>query len=497
MGDENPIRTLEDYSKPSHEGYRNTIKLLVGNNVVPLRFDTIQLVQNGCSFHGLQSEDPNQHLKDFLKLVDSLDLDGENRERTRMRLFQFSLRDQASNWLEHLPAGSITTWEVITEEFIEFSLEVARRLKERIKENDNRPKKIKKIIKYPDTKVLENSAKHNFLENLEKKTFPTPVNLLCVRYFRLIPSNPSRPLKNTFRFKPGKRANQSHHNPSNSLTIQLPTQSDPTFVDDDPIKRDPSPHFSFTHGMSKRARNTRGQASSSREETMEEKVLLSHSSTLSTPIPSLDHNGYEPLHKGVTFRLGGVEKEMSLLEFGWRVDLYAERESRDGATLNGLGRAEMVNYTHLTHLFWPSIGDDGFNVGNTKAKSIRDPRIKLAHRCITMTITGRKETTNRVTEIDLFYLYCIYREGIAWSFGFLTEEMISVLNREPPPHIYRKKSLVKMGIIMELHEGECCWSATRGVVEEDKGDDEEGDVQGGNEGVGGSVDIYRNMSAGD
>nr|GEY09618.1 hypothetical protein [Tanacetum cinerariifolium] len=81
MGDENPIRTLRDYSKPSHEGYRNTI------------------------------EDPSQHLKDFLKLVDSLDLDGKNRERRRMRLFQFSLCDQASNWLESLPAGSITTWE--------------------------------------------------------------------------------------------------------------------------------------------------------------------------------------------------------------------------------------------------------------------------------------------------------------------------------------------------------------------------------------------------
>ncbi|GJS10122.1 hypothetical protein Tco_0366918 [Tanacetum coccineum] len=68
MGDENPIRTLGDYSKPSHEGYRNTIELPVGNNVVPLRSDTIRLVQNGCSFHGLRSKDPNQHLKDFLKL---------------------------------------------------------------------------------------------------------------------------------------------------------------------------------------------------------------------------------------------------------------------------------------------------------------------------------------------------------------------------------------------------------------------------------------------
>ncbi|GKA84867.1 zinc finger, CCHC-type containing protein [Tanacetum coccineum] len=81
MGGENPIRTLGDYSKPSHEGYRNTIELPVGNNVVPLRPDTI-------------------------------------RERTRMHLFQFSLRDQASNWLEILPARSISTWEDLTTRFL-------------------------------------------------------------------------------------------------------------------------------------------------------------------------------------------------------------------------------------------------------------------------------------------------------------------------------------------------------------------------------------------
>ncbi|GKG24186.1 hypothetical protein Tco_0392222, partial [Tanacetum coccineum] len=94
MEDENLIRTLGDYSKPSQEGYRNTIELLVGNNVVPLRSDTIRLVQNKCSFHRLRSEDPNQHLKDFFKLVDSLDIDGENRKRTCLYLFQFSLRER-------------------------------------------------------------------------------------------------------------------------------------------------------------------------------------------------------------------------------------------------------------------------------------------------------------------------------------------------------------------------------------------------------------------
>nr|GEV02838.1 MAK10-like protein [Tanacetum cinerariifolium] len=87
MGEENPICTLGDYSRPSHKDYRNTIELLEGKNVVPLQSDTIRLGQNGCSFYGLRSKDPNQQLKDFLKLVDSLDLNGENRERMLLCLF--------------------------------------------------------------------------------------------------------------------------------------------------------------------------------------------------------------------------------------------------------------------------------------------------------------------------------------------------------------------------------------------------------------------------
>ena len=111
-------RTLGEYSRPSHQGYRNTIELNQGANVSPLRSDTIRLVQSGCAFHGLRSEDPNQHLKDFLKIVDSIDLSDDTRETTRLSLFQFSLSDQASQWLERLPAGSITTWDDLTTLFL-------------------------------------------------------------------------------------------------------------------------------------------------------------------------------------------------------------------------------------------------------------------------------------------------------------------------------------------------------------------------------------------
>nr|GEZ00153.1 MAK10-like protein [Tanacetum cinerariifolium] len=118
MGDANPIRPIGDYSRLSHEGYRNTIGLPKGNNVELLRSDTIRLVRNGCSLHELRSEDPNQLLKDFLKLVDSLDLDVANSKRTHLHLFQSFLCNQASNWLECLLAGSIFIWEELTTCFL-------------------------------------------------------------------------------------------------------------------------------------------------------------------------------------------------------------------------------------------------------------------------------------------------------------------------------------------------------------------------------------------
>ncbi|GKC22316.1 hypothetical protein Tco_1024466 [Tanacetum coccineum] len=627
MGDENPIRTLGDYSKPSHEGYMNIIEIPVGNNVgidyaaggrlIKLRLDEswaaierlAQYKNEGWNDAfipdevSLNYENPNiEQLLGIMErkvntlMKDAISLMGESESIFRLTTNEMYLppsEPSRQEEFEHIVMNFILDQEkrvrqledymrAIAEEFMEFSSEVARRRKERIKENKNKPRKIEKITKYLDTKVLENSAKHDPLENLKKKTFPTSTNLLCVRHVRIIPLNPPQHQKNTFGFNPGERTNQSHHSLSNSLTIQPPTQNDNTFMVNDPIKRDPSPL-----AMRKIDRSTRGQASSSHEETMEEKVrkfglldngnhqmnynnlasgdvvdweFLSNKGVvqpffdfintdtffgpqlvnlfqINEPIfqklvreffASFEFDAtpyrYEPLPKGVTFRLGGVEREMSLLEFGWRVGLYSEGESRDVATLSGLRNTEMVNATRLTHSFWPSIGDGMFNVGNKKAQSIRNPRIKLAHRCITMTITGRKETTNRVTEIDLFYLYCIFGEGvvcnipywlakylksvrdksvifrgmfvtrIARSFGLLTNEMVSVLNREPPLHVYRKTSLVKMGVIMELHEGECYWPATREVMEEGKGVDEEGDGEGGNEGVGGSADIYRNMS---
>ncbi|GKE14618.1 hypothetical protein Tco_1422195 [Tanacetum coccineum] len=190
---------------------------------------------------------------------------------------------------------------------------------------------------------------------------------------------------------------------------------------------------------------------------------------------------YDPNHLGVRFRLGGEQKEISLLKLGWRIGLYSEGQSRENATLSGLRKGVTVKATNLLLGFWPTIRDDGFNMGNTKVTAIRDPRVELAHRCIATTIAGRKESTHR----------------IARSYGLLTNEMMGALSVEPSPHVFKKKSLISIRVIMKLHNGGCFWPIAREAMQEDDEGDEEAGGGVGHEGAGGSADMYRNMSQGD
>ncbi|GJZ00404.1 hypothetical protein Tco_0517833 [Tanacetum coccineum] len=187
--------------------------------------------------------------------------------------------------------------------------------------------------------------------------------------------------------------------------------------------------------MSKRARSTRGQSSSSQGVSIEEKVRMlgvfesgvhqmRHDALARRRIHSRDiidwdflsNQGlaqaffeYDPNHLGVRFRLEGEQQEIYLLELGWRIGLYSERQSRESAPLRAL-------------------------------------------------------------------------------------------SVEPSPHVFKKKSLISIRVVMELHNVGCFWPASREAVEEDEKDDEGDEATGGgagHEGARGSANMYRNMSQGD
>ncbi|GJT05254.1 hypothetical protein Tco_0839716 [Tanacetum coccineum] len=143
---------------------------------------------------------------------------------------------------------------VITGDFMQLSSEVTRRLKDKIREEWGRLKKIEKITKYPDKEVSEPLAGQKFPQTLAKKTFhdtlkSIPMTPLWIRYVQLNFSNPPRFRKSAFSFKPSKKANQNvktQHDKGNSSATQPTPHNCPNVKDDNSTKSKTPSHYSFT-----------------------------------------------------------------------------------------------------------------------------------------------------------------------------------------------------------------------------------------------------------
>ena len=62
-------------------------------------------------FAGHSTENPNEHLGRFLRIANSIKLNGVRSEVIQLQLFPFSLRGMAAAWFNSLPYESVNTWE--------------------------------------------------------------------------------------------------------------------------------------------------------------------------------------------------------------------------------------------------------------------------------------------------------------------------------------------------------------------------------------------------
>ena len=69
-------------------------------------------------FTGHPTEDPNEHLGRFLRMANTVKLNGVRPEVIKLQLFPFSLRDIAATWFDSLPYGSVNTWEELVEAYL-------------------------------------------------------------------------------------------------------------------------------------------------------------------------------------------------------------------------------------------------------------------------------------------------------------------------------------------------------------------------------------------
>ena len=70
----------------------------------------ITMVQQN-QFNGHPTENPNEHVRRFLRIANSIKLNGVRPEVIQLQLFPFSLRDMAATWFNSLPYESVNMWE--------------------------------------------------------------------------------------------------------------------------------------------------------------------------------------------------------------------------------------------------------------------------------------------------------------------------------------------------------------------------------------------------
>ena len=107
MGDQQ--RTLGDFGRRNNQprvvmAYQQD-EANANFEIKPSLLNTLKQNQ----FAGEEIEDPNQHLMTFYEICDTFMLNGVTEGSKKLRLFPFTLRDRAKDWLHTLPQGSIAT----------------------------------------------------------------------------------------------------------------------------------------------------------------------------------------------------------------------------------------------------------------------------------------------------------------------------------------------------------------------------------------------------
>ena len=112
------IDTMEDFWRPIIQEEYSAIKQpTVDANNFELKPALITMVHQH-QFTGHPTEDPNEHLGRFLRMANTVKLNGVRPEVIKLHLFPFSLRDITSTWYELLPYGSVDTWEELIEAYL-------------------------------------------------------------------------------------------------------------------------------------------------------------------------------------------------------------------------------------------------------------------------------------------------------------------------------------------------------------------------------------------
>ncbi|XP_021847715.1 uncharacterized protein [Spinacia oleracea] len=119
MGGEAPNKCLWEYGIPdTTTGVLSSIvRPVITATHFALKPQFIQFISND-SFSGLPDDCPISHIVNFLEKCDTMKINNVTDDAIRLRLFPFSLRDRAKEWLKDEGKGSFDTWDKLVKAFL-------------------------------------------------------------------------------------------------------------------------------------------------------------------------------------------------------------------------------------------------------------------------------------------------------------------------------------------------------------------------------------------
>ena len=89
-------RVLLDTSMPGLGGTQRSIaRPSINSNNFEIKPSLIQMIQNMSQFFGMTNKDPNDYIAEFLKIYDTIKMNGVTEDALGLRLFPFTLKDKA------------------------------------------------------------------------------------------------------------------------------------------------------------------------------------------------------------------------------------------------------------------------------------------------------------------------------------------------------------------------------------------------------------------
>ncbi|XP_021752568.1 uncharacterized protein LOC110718075 [Chenopodium quinoa] len=111
-----PTKSLLEYGIP--DTTTGVLSSIIRPPVTAQHFELKPQFISNDSFAGLPHDCPVSHIDSFLEKCDTMKLNGVTDDAIRLRLFPFSLRDRAKEWLRDEGTGSFDTWDKLVKAFL-------------------------------------------------------------------------------------------------------------------------------------------------------------------------------------------------------------------------------------------------------------------------------------------------------------------------------------------------------------------------------------------